>query len=225
MGRKIAYEKTAGKFGFPFDVDKFSDAFPNNWTLIDNYSREDGNLIYGPGDSKIAAAHHKISATKSLAELVEEFAEQVDSPSNIIEHETSIGTKFFILTFLFNDEGEQKKEFMIEVMGPKLMSVRFIYSDNKIEQEIVDVLTASVINLDWYASLPESTTGLKDLTLKELRQQIRKVLKNHAEQKESLLSTFDDEDCIYLYPFEVEELIDLAVCRTFRLKNVKLIWS
>jgi len=208
--KKPADNAEIGKFGFPFDVDKFTEVFPNEWSLVNDYSKDDGALILGSDNNRIVAAPHKISSRKSLAEHVSGFASFCEEHSEIIEHETTLGTKLWALTFRYKEDDELKSAFMVEVMGPALMSVRFIYYSENMEQAVIDALIDAVQNLRWYGDLAQTSDAGKNLSLKDLKHLVRKELKGHTEQKEGLLSTFEDEDYVDLYPFQIEELIELG---------------
>ena len=203
-------ETKTGKFDFPFDVEKFAKAFPADWSLVDEYSNQDGNLLIGSDSNFIVAAPHKISPRKPLIEYVNEFADDVEDHSEILEFKTTTGTKLWVFEYRHEDGDSLKTAFMAEVMGPALMSARFIYNDEVLNQEIKNTLIQAVQNLEWFEQLPSIQEENLELSLKDIKHLVRKKLKGHTEQKESLLATFEDEDYISLYPLEVEELIELG---------------
>lgn len=203
---------TAGKFGLPFDVEAFARGFPAGWKLVQEYDSEERTILYGPDDSHIFAAPHKISPNKNLGEHVRAFARISQSNSELVEYKTNIGTKFWSLSYEYDHDGEKKPAFMVEVMGPALMSVRFIYIYENIDQKVIDELIQSVEKLIWYSGLPQTDQKSKTLSIDDLRHLICKELKGEAgqEQRDYLLSIFEDEEYINISPFEIEDLIELG---------------
>lgn len=206
-GNNIA---TTEKFGLPFDVDLFAAAFPKRWTLVQDVDETERTLLNGPDGSIIVAGAHKISASRSLAEHVREFADNFDTHSEISEYKTKIGTTLWTLSFQYEEADEQKTAVMVEVAGPMLYSVRFIYFSEQIDQDVVETLIASARELSWIVTLPEQDPKSKNLTLKELRKLVKSKLKKHPDQRDSLLSSLEDEDEITLGAFDLEEIIDIG---------------
>ena len=155
-------ETKTGKFDFPFDVEKFAKAFPADWSLVDEYSNQDGNLLIGSDSNFIVAAPHKISPRKPLIEYVNEFADDVEDHSEILEFITTTGTKLWVFEYRDDDGDSLKTAFMAEVMGPALMSARFIYNDEVLNQEIKNTLIQAVQNLEWF----EQLTSIQEENLK-----------------------------------------------------------
>lgn len=217
--RAMASEKGAGsvkvskdakprvaRFGLPFDVDAFAAAFPQGWTLVKKLEGEDNTILKGPNGATIGVGPHQLTPSADLYEAVEVFAENFDERSEIEEFTSAIGTRGWTVEAEYGDD----MVYLVELYGPALMSVRFIYQGHTLDKKVKETLQRAASGLVWLNAPMASADGLAVSSIKDLRRHIRSVLKGHTELRDEILASFQDNDNIVLITYELESIAEIG---------------
>lgn len=189
-----------GKFGLPFDVEAFAAYFPDGWDLAKKL--EDGLLLAGPGDAKILVGPHQLEPSSDLFEVVENYLEHFDADSEIEPFTSSIRTRGWAV----EATSEGVSHLMVELWGPALMSARFVYEAPELDPSIKQILKQAAMNLTWLNAPVTRSDDLPVKNIRELHRHIRTVLKGNEEARDGLLSSFDDDESIWLFVHQLEEV-------------------
>lgn len=189
-----------GKFGLPFDVEAFAARFPDGWDLAKKL--EDGLLLAGPGDAKILVGPHQLEPSSDLFEVVENYLEHFDADSEIEPFTSSIRTRGWAV----EATSEGVSHLMVELWGPALMSARFVYEAPELDPSIKQILKQAAMNLTWLNAPVTRSDDLPVKNIRELHRHIRTVLKGNEEARDGLLSSFDDDESIWLFVHQLEEV-------------------
>ncbi len=194
------------RFGLPFDVDGFAKRFPAGWSIVSEYDREDGILLEGPDGQRIGVGSHQLEPSASLRDAVQRFSDNFEERSDIAEFKSAIGTKGWFVEVNHDDE----QVLLVELYGPALMSVRFLYFAEELDTSVVKQLKQAAVELTWLNAPIEPASALSAKSLDELRKHIKTVLKGHKDLREELLNSFEDEGSLYLIKSELEAVAELG---------------
>jgi ankyrin repeat protein/tellurite resistance protein len=194
----------AGRFCLPFDVDAFAEYFPPEWTLVEEMDNETRTLLEGPSGDRIAVGSHQLKPSSDLFDVVGKYAGYFDENEGVEAFTSSIGTQGWSVKVRSGD----KSNVMLELWGPALMSVRFVYEATSIDAATKVVLHKAVTNLIWLNGSVSCADALPVKTIKDLQHHIRAVLKDHEGLRDEILSSFADDDNVMLYPHEIEAVAE-----------------
>ncbi len=194
------------RFGMPFDVDGFAKRFPAGWSIVSEYDPEDGTLLDGPDGERIVVASHQLEPSASLRDAVQRFADNFDERSEIEQFKSSISTMGWFVEVNHGDE----QVLLVELYGPALMSVRFLYFAEEPDNGIADKLKQAAAEMTWLNAPVEPAPALAANSLDELHKHIKTVLKGQKDLRDELLNSFEDEDGLYLITSELEAVAELG---------------
>ena len=196
----VAKPRTA-RFSMPFDVDAFAAAFPKGWTLV-NRMGDEGTLLEGPNGATIGVAPHQLAPSIDLYEALGRLVEQLDDHSGLEAFTTSIKTRGWTVEGEYDDA----PTYIVELYGPQLMSVRFAYRANWLDQKVKAALQKAAIGLSWLNAPADAADDPKVASLKDLRRQIQTVLKGDKELRDEILASYEDDENLYLRLIELEAI-------------------
>lgn len=198
-------EKTAKvpvpQFDLPFDVLAFASAFPQGWRLL-NEVHGDNIIMEGPNGATIGAAQHQLAPSQSLRDALEVLVEDLDDSSEIEEFTTAISAKGWTV----EGQHDDSNVYVVELYGPALMSVRFVYQGNNLDRKVQKALLKAASDLIWLNASVELVSDLNVRNLKELRRQISAILKKDKELRDEILGSYEDDESIYLLLSELEAI-------------------
>lgn len=200
----VSKKANIGRFGLPFDVDAFLAHFPPGWTLVEKMDNETRTLLEGPNGGRIAVASHQLKPSSDLFEAVGEYAGYFDESEDIKAFTSSIGTQGWAVKVRDGDESNM----MLELWGPALMSVRFIYESTPLDAATQAVLHKAVTNLVWLNGSVSCVDALPIKTIKDLQRHIRAVLRDRKGLRDEILSSFADDEDVMLYIHEIEAVAE-----------------
>lgn len=205
-------KQTMGKFGFPFDVEKFAAQFPESWQLQDELS-EDNIFLIGHDGTQIGASVHQLDTSQDLEEIVKRFASSFEELPLIDSMPTSIGTMLWFFEAGVDFDEERKRMFFVEVQGPEQISVRFICSSQQQDQQIQAELLQAVSSLNWLNRKAPAKAAWKGVSKpSELKKLIKSTLKSKPEVLEDMGLDDDiyDDDEIGLSVHDISTVIELG---------------
>jgi ankyrin repeat protein len=194
-----------GRFGFPFDVDAFAASLPKGWRLVDELD-ENNVFMHGPNGAIIEGGPHQMAPSSNLRTAFEDMVDQFDDSDEIEEFVTSIGSKGWSVVGEWNDAGV----FAVELYGPALMSARFVYHDETLDQRVVSGMKKAASELNWLHESENIGSDPNPKSIKELRRHISDILKGDKELRDEILASYGDDESLYVSLTELEAIAILG---------------
>lgn len=194
-----------GRFGFPFDVDAFAASFPKGWRLVDELD-ENNVFMHGPNGAIIEGGPHQMAPSSNLYTAFEDMVDHFDESEEIEQFVTSIGSKGWSVVGEWNDASV----FAVELYGPALMSARFVYHDETLDQRVVSGMKKAASELIWLHASENIGADPSPKNIKELRRHISDVLKGDEDLRDEILASYEDDESLYVSLRELEAIAILG---------------